>query len=153
MLHVSIRTLSLWENDLVYPVWAYQPRLIDYLGHNPFTNPALGRPKGNESKGVAFLVPTDPLSFGQKIRNRRLELRKNQKECAEEIGVSVKTLRSCETDQRMPTTSVRARILSVLGSAPATVSQQRPPCPKQQITPRDPSRRRTKLARSTVALS
>jgi transcriptional regulator with XRE-family HTH domain len=35
-LGVSARTLSLWECDRIVPAWAYQPRLIDYLGYDPF---------------------------------------------------------------------------------------------------------------------
>ena len=54
-LGVSNRTLSLWETDRVYPAWAFQPRLIAYLGYDPFTNSALGKPKGNETSCVAIL--------------------------------------------------------------------------------------------------
>ncbi|MGO8698347.1 MAG: helix-turn-helix domain-containing protein [Limisphaerales bacterium] len=101
-LGVSQLTLSLWERDKVYPTWAYQPRLADYLGFDPFTNPTLGRPKGNETSGVAFLAPTGPLTLGQQIRKRRLELRKNRKESAEELGVSEKTLWGWETGRCEP---------------------------------------------------
>ena len=38
-LGVSDRTLSLWETDRVYPAWAFQARLIIYLGYDPFTKP------------------------------------------------------------------------------------------------------------------
>jgi transcriptional regulator with XRE-family HTH domain len=101
-LGVSDRTLSLWETDRVYPAWAFQPRLIAYLGYDPFTNPELGRPKGNETTGVAILAPTGPLTLGEQIRKRRMELRKNRKECAKKLGVSVKTLRSWETSRCQP---------------------------------------------------
>jgi DNA-binding XRE family transcriptional regulator len=47
-LGVSARTLSLWECDRIYPSWAFQPLLIAYLGYDPFTDPTLGSPKGNE---------------------------------------------------------------------------------------------------------
>jgi len=82
-LGVSKRTLSLWETDLVYPTWAYQPRLAAYLGCDPFTDPALGCPKGNETQFVAILAPTGPLTLGQRIIARRVELRKNRTECAQ----------------------------------------------------------------------
>jgi DNA-binding XRE family transcriptional regulator len=36
-LGVSNRTLSLWETDRVYPTWAFQSRLVAYLGFDPFT--------------------------------------------------------------------------------------------------------------------
>src|SRR5580693_9182628 len=93
-LGVSDRTLSLWETDRVYPAWAFQPRLVAYLGYDPFTNPALGRPLGNETTGVAILSPQGPLTLGQKIRKRRLERRKTRTQLAEELGVSIKTLRA-----------------------------------------------------------
>ena len=31
--------------------------MVEYLGYNPFTDPALGGPKGNETPYVAVLVP------------------------------------------------------------------------------------------------
>jgi transcriptional regulator with XRE-family HTH domain len=99
-LMVSQLTLSLWEMDKVYPTWAYQPRLAEYLGYDPFTNPALGGPKGNETQKrpfVAVLAPTGPVTLLQRIIPRRLELRKNRKQCAKELGVSVKTLWGWET--------------------------------------------------------
>ena len=66
-LGVSKRTLSLWECDRVPPVWANQPRIVAYLGYNPFTDPAVGRPRGNETIGVAFLAQSGPLSLGPQI--------------------------------------------------------------------------------------
>jgi DNA-binding XRE family transcriptional regulator len=94
--------LNLWETDKVYPSWEHQPRIVEYLGCDPFTDPALGRPKGNETPGVAFLAPAGPLSFGQQIRKRRMELKKTRKQLAQELGVSVKTLWSWETDRCQP---------------------------------------------------
>jgi len=61
-LGISYRTLSDWETDRTYPSWDYQPRLIAYLGYDPFTNPALGHPKGNETNGVAILSTEATLS-------------------------------------------------------------------------------------------
>jgi len=91
-LGVSARTLSLWECDRIYPSWAFQPRLIAYLGYDPFTDPGLGRPKGNETSVVAFLSPEAPVSIGQKIMEFRLRSRKTRKQLAVEWGVSIKTL-------------------------------------------------------------
>ena len=53
ILKVSGRTLSLWECDRIYPAWAFQPRLIAYLGYDPFTETGLKNPKSNETNGVA----------------------------------------------------------------------------------------------------
>jgi hypothetical protein len=65
-----------------YPAWAFQPRLITYLGNDPFNNPALGRPKGNETSCVAFLSIDAPLTLGQKMKQNRLKLRKTRKQMA-----------------------------------------------------------------------
>ncbi|HEU0009736.1 MAG TPA: hypothetical protein VFT34_07970, partial [Verrucomicrobiae bacterium] len=53
--------------------WPHQPSLVEYLGYDPFTNPALGRPKGNETPSVALLAPSADIS--QQIMKRRLELK------------------------------------------------------------------------------
>jgi transcriptional regulator with XRE-family HTH domain len=121
-LGVSKRTLSLWETDNIYPTWAYQPRLVDYLGHDPFTDPALGSPKGNETSFVAILAPTAPLTLGQQIRKRRLELRKNRTECAGEFGVSVKTLWGWETGRWEPLAGHLKLVATFLGLDPTQES-------------------------------
>ena len=64
-LGVSDRTLSLWETDRVYPARAFQPRLITYLGYNPFNDPTLRSPKSNETSCVAFLSPEALKTIGQ----------------------------------------------------------------------------------------
>jgi transcriptional regulator with XRE-family HTH domain len=117
-LAVSARTLSLWETDKVYPAWEHQPRIVDYLGCDPFTNPALGRPLGNETQGVAFLAPTGPLNLGQRIRKRRLELKKNRNQLAQELGVSVKTLWGWETGRCQPSALLRKQVTEFLQSDP-----------------------------------
>jgi transcriptional regulator with XRE-family HTH domain len=127
-LTVSARTLSLWETDKVYPAWEHQPRIAEYLGYDPFTNPALGRPLGNETKGVAFLASGEPLSFGQQITKRRLELKKTRKQCAQELGVSVKTLWSLETSRCQPSALVQKRVAEFLQFDP--LSQSPKVCPE-----------------------
>ncbi|MGA9452970.1 MAG: helix-turn-helix transcriptional regulator [Verrucomicrobiia bacterium] len=102
-LGVSNRTLSLWETGRVYPAWAFQPRLIAYLGYDPFNDPMLGRPRGNEPSCVAFLSTAAPITLGQKIKQHRLKLRKTRKQMALELGISVKTLWGWETDRWQPT--------------------------------------------------
>jgi hypothetical protein len=91
--------LSLWETDRVYPAWAFQPRIIAYLGFDPFTNTSLGSSHGNETHGVAFLLPGGPASIGQKIKQFRLKSRKTRWQLAAEWGVSPKTLWGWETDR------------------------------------------------------
>jgi hypothetical protein len=82
---------------------AFQPRLITYLGYDPFTNPTLGSPKSNEPSCVAFLSKDAPVTLGQKMKRNRLKLRKTRKQMASELGVSVKTLWGRETDLWQPT--------------------------------------------------
>src|ERR1039457_1514026 len=101
-LGVSGRTLSLWECDRIYPSWAFQTRLIAYLGYDPFTDSTLGRPKGNESSCVAFLSSEAPASIGQQIMKRRIEMRKTRAQLAAEMGISTKTLWNWERDRRKP---------------------------------------------------
>src|ERR1017187_421574 len=109
-LGVSARTLSLWECDRIVPAWAYQPRLIAYLGYDPFTSLTPGKPKGNETQCVAFLSPKASVSIGQKIKEFRLKSRKTRKQLAAEWGVSIKTLWGWETDRCQPSALCRKRI-------------------------------------------
>src|ERR1017187_2514230 len=109
-LGVSARTLSLWECDRIVPAWAFQPRLIAYLGHDPFTGLTPGKPKSNETSGVAFLSPDAPLSIGQKIRHFRLKSHKTLNQFASELGVSIKTLWGWETNRWQPTPQCGKRL-------------------------------------------
>ena len=116
LLDVSELTLSLWERDKVYPSWSQQAKIAAYLGYDPFTNPVLGRPKGNETSCVAFFSPNVANSLGERIRLRRLQLRKTGKQCAKELGISVKTLWGWERNRRLPTPLLRARLVKLFGS-------------------------------------
>jgi transcriptional regulator with XRE-family HTH domain len=112
-LRVSCRTLSLWECDRIYPVWAFQPRIIAYLGYDPFTE--IGRPnaEGNETQGVAFLSQDTSESIGQKIRRFRLKLRKTRIQFASELGVSIKTLWGWETNRWQPSPKCRKLLVGL----------------------------------------
>ena len=112
-LGVSNRTLSLWETDRVYPAWAFQPRLITYLGFDPFNDPALGKPKSNETSCVAFLSPDAPITVGQKIKDFRLKSRKTRRQLAVEWGISPKTLWGWEANRRQPSESCRKRMAGI----------------------------------------
>ena len=114
-LGVSVRALSDWETDRIYPCWASQARLIEYLGYDPFGDPALGRPKGNETNGVAILSTGEPMSIGEKIKRSRLNLKKTRKQMASELGVSVKTLWGWETDRRRPASEGLMRLSKIFG--------------------------------------
>jgi transcriptional regulator with XRE-family HTH domain len=114
-LGVSTRTLSLWECDRIYPTWHCQLRIRDYLGHDPFTDPTLGRPTGNETKHVAFLAPGTSGRVGDRIRSWRLQRRKSRKQLAQEMGISPKTLWNWEHHRRQPSQSMRKALESLTG--------------------------------------
>jgi len=132
-LAVSARTLSLWETDKVYPAWEHQPKITEYLGCDPFTNPTLGRPKGNETKGVAFLGSGEPLSFGQQIKKRRIELKKARKKLAQDLGVSVKTLWGWETGRCQPAAVHHKRVTEFLKMTQLPSNGQECPCPLEKL--------------------
>lgn len=113
-LGVSSRTLSLWEIDRVYPAWVFQPRLIAYLGYDPFDDQTLKKPESNETSDVAFLSTGVHFTTGQKIKQRRLQLKKTRKQLALELGVSVKTLWGWETGRRKPASQGQDRIANFL---------------------------------------
>ncbi len=113
-LGVSGRTLSLWECDRIYPTWAFQPRLIAYLGYDPFTETGLPNSKGNELLGVAYFSKNVPVSIGQKIRRFRFKSRKTRIQLAAEWGISPKSLWSWEAGIREPSSLLKKRIGGVL---------------------------------------
>ena len=113
-MKVSNRTLSLWECDRLYPTWFYWPRIIAYLGFDPFTDSTLGRPKGNETSSVAFLSSETPATIGQQIMKRLIEMRKTRSQFAAEIGISTKTLWNWERDRRKPCKSKLRRLNQLL---------------------------------------
>jgi transcriptional regulator with XRE-family HTH domain len=117
-LDISDRTLSCWECDRIYPTWEYWPRIIAYLGYDPFTEPSLGSRKCNETRGVALSSLENPVTLGQKLVKRRLEMRKNRGDCAREMGVSLKTLTDWERDRRSASKDMRSRIIEFLGCSP-----------------------------------
>ena len=101
-LGVTCKTMSDWETDRIYPSLLMQERLVEYLGFDPFIEPALGLPKGNETPGVAFLVLDVEKTKGQRIRRWRISLKKTRKQMASELGISVKTLWGWENDLWLP---------------------------------------------------
>jgi transcriptional regulator with XRE-family HTH domain len=109
-LGISTVTLSRWECDKVYPTWQQQPIIIKYLGYDPFTDPVLGRPTGNERSGVAALSSEAPKNLGESIRETRLQMRKTCNQLATEIGVDVKTLRGWESGEHQPIPNLLRRL-------------------------------------------
>jgi DNA-binding transcriptional regulator YiaG len=104
-LHVSTVTLSKWERDVLYPAWKNQAKLTEYLGFNPFTDPALGRPPGNERVPVMMLS-----SCGYQLRQMRTQMRLTRKALAEKLGTSWKTVWGWENNRRNPSPKLKARL-------------------------------------------
>ena len=111
-LKVSTVTLSRWECDKVYPTWQHHPRLIEYLGYDPF--PACGPrdPYSNETLGVASLSSA---TLGEHIRMRRLEMKMTVKKCAQILKVDAKTMHGWEKHRHQPSASQKERIIVFLG--------------------------------------
>jgi len=118
LLKVSPNTLMAWESDAVYPSWPNQPRLIEYLGVDPFQNPASDVPQGNESSDVAILSPNRAPSLAMEIRKRRLELRLSLAACAKKLGAGVRTLRRWQAGKGRPNGKHRERLAEFLGRGP-----------------------------------
>ena len=110
ILKVSCRTLSLWECDRIYPTWAFQPRIIAYLGYDPFTEIGLKTPEGNEPSCVAYYSSDVPVSIGQKVRHFRLKSRKTRLQLAKDWRISPKTLWGWESGRREPSPFLKKRI-------------------------------------------
>jgi transcriptional regulator with XRE-family HTH domain len=113
LLNVSTVTLSRWECDKIYPVWKHHQLIIDYLGYDPFPSCGLKDPYGNETNGVASFSPT-PLC--QRLKTRRLELKLTVKECAKNLDVDPKTLRSWEAGTRQLLGENKTRIVAFVGT-------------------------------------
>jgi DNA-binding transcriptional regulator YiaG len=88
------------------------------LGFNPFTNPALGSPKGNETEGVAFLSAEVSANLGEQIIRHSIKMRKSRQQIAKELGLNPKTVRNWETGRRKPSAHLKKRIEILLRSCP-----------------------------------
>jgi transcriptional regulator with XRE-family HTH domain len=108
-LRVSTVTLSKWERDILYPAWSNQPKVTEYLGFNPFTDPALGRPLGNERVPVMLLS-----SYGYQLRQKRIQMRLTRRALADQLRISWKTVWGWETNRRNPSPKLKARLERLL---------------------------------------
>jgi transcriptional regulator with XRE-family HTH domain len=113
-LQVSTVTLSRWERDHTYPTWDYHASIIEYLGYDAFKQTGLRDPYRNESNGVAFFADGPEEEIGQRIRQRRLELKLTLGECAQKLGVDIKTVFNWERGKHRPLKSMEERIKSFL---------------------------------------
>jgi DNA-binding XRE family transcriptional regulator len=64
--------------------------------------------------GFTHFRAAAPVTLGQKIKQRRLKLRKTRKQMALELGVSVKTLLGWKTDRLEPATQGQEQIAMFL---------------------------------------
>ena len=113
-LGVSSRALGQWECDKTYPSWDNHQRLIKYLGYDPFQSCGLRDPYGNEPYGVAVL-PSDAL--GNRLRQRRLELKLTRSQFAQKLGVPLTSLRGWERGGRVRCRKHQALLRAELDSA------------------------------------
>jgi transcriptional regulator with XRE-family HTH domain len=113
-LGVSTVSLSRWERDAVYPTWPMQPRIKDYLGYDPFTDPALGHPGGNKPPRVAFLSSSSHINIGQRIVAECIKARRTRKEFAQNLGISPKTIWNWSVARRKPSRAVLQRIAKLV---------------------------------------
>jgi DNA-binding transcriptional regulator YiaG len=88
--------------------------LIAYLGFDPFTDPTLGRPKGDETSALAFLSFPTAMTLGKRIKECRFKLKKTRRKMAKELGVSVKILWGWETERWEPNAEGQKLVASFL---------------------------------------
>ncbi len=113
-LKVSTVTLSRWECDKVYPTLEHHPKIIEYLGYNPWVIYGLSDPYSHETPVVASLSPT---AIGNRIRMRRLERKLTVKECARMLKVDAKTLHGWEKHKHLPSPGMQEQIIEFLGDS------------------------------------
>jgi transcriptional regulator with XRE-family HTH domain len=92
--HVDDTTIYLWEHNRVQPSVAQIPKIIEFLGKNPF-----------EAK---------PENLGDKLRSYRRLKGLSQKKFAEQLGVDFTTLAGWERGEHRPTRRMLDKIKSVL---------------------------------------
>jgi transcriptional regulator with XRE-family HTH domain len=96
-LNVSDITIYLWEKNKVQPSLAQIPKIIEFLGCDPF------------EKKIEDL--------GDKIREYRRVHGLTQKKLAEQLGIDSSTLASWEKDEHQPTKKLFNKTVSILVSS------------------------------------
>ena len=71
-----------WENERSVPQIQYYPKLIDFLGYNPF--------------------PVDTETLGGRIKKYRFEQGLSHKKLGEKIGVDASTIGAWEENEHVP---------------------------------------------------
>jgi transcriptional regulator with XRE-family HTH domain len=92
--HVDDTTIYLWEKNRVRPSLAQIPKIIDFLGYDPFEK--------------------EPATLGDKIREYRRIHGLSQKKLAEQTGVDQSTLQGWERGEHQPTGTRLEKMKSIL---------------------------------------
>jgi len=93
-LNVSDITIYLWERNKVKPSLAQIPKIIEFLGRDPFEK------------------ETDNLA--ERIKDFRRVCGLSQKKLAEQLGINLSTLEGWETGKHQPTKKLLDKIKSAL---------------------------------------
>ena len=93
-LNVSDITIYLWEKNKVKPSLAQIPKIIEFLGRDPFEN--------------------ETENFGDKIREYRRVHGLSQKNLARQLGVDQSTLAGWERGEHHPNKSLLDRINAII---------------------------------------
>jgi len=100
-LNVSDVTIYLWERNKVRPSLAQIPKIIEFLGRDPF------------EKKIENL--------GEKLREYRRVRGLSQKKLAEQLGVDPTTVAGWERGKHPPAKRLRSKLISFLTSTPSSV--------------------------------
>ena len=79
-----------WENGRSVPQIQYYPKLIEFLGYNPF--------------------PVETETLGGRIKKYRIEQGLSHKKLGEKIGVDASTVGAWEENEHMPNNAKRKKL-------------------------------------------
>ena len=102
-LNVSDVTIYLWEKNRVRPSLAQIPKIIEFLGRDPFEK--------------------ETENLGERIREYRRINGLTQKKLAEQLGVDQTTLAGWERGKHKPTKRLFSKLASVFASIPSLSSK------------------------------
>jgi transcriptional regulator with XRE-family HTH domain len=95
-LGVSKDTIRFWENSLAEPSLAKIPKIIEFLGYDPFEK--------------------ETESLGARVRGYRRAHGLSQKKLAERLGIDNKTLAGWERGKRITANRIVANLLNLFRS-------------------------------------
>jgi len=101
--HVDDTTIYLWERNIVQPSLAQIPKIIEFLGRDPFEKEAE--------------------NLGDRIREFRRVHGLSQKKLANLLGVDQATLAGWESRDHQPTKKLFSKLASVFAAFPSSASK------------------------------